>query len=69
MPNWKSFLQSRTIWSNGIGLAVLILSGLGFKTAGIDPEPLVDAILQITTGGCFVASTVFRVLATRRLTV
>lgn len=63
----KSLLASRTLWANAIGLIALVLSWFGFETSGIDSGGLADAMLQAIAGLGFVASTVFRVLATRRL--
>jgi hypothetical protein len=69
MSEWKTFLESRTVWANLIGLTALILSSLGFSALGVDQERVIDVILQFVTGLSFLASTVFRVLATRKLTV
>ncbi|MFO1149270.1 MAG: glycoside hydrolase family 108 protein [Alsobacter sp.] len=67
MSDVKSILASRTVWSNAVGLAALGLSAVGFDTTGLDAPGLVDAGLQVVAGGSFIASTLFRVLATRRL--
>jgi hypothetical protein len=69
MSEWKTFLESRTVWANLIGLTALILSSLGFAALGVDEERIIDVILQVVTGLSFLASTVFRVLATRKITV
>lgn len=68
LEHGKSFLESRTVWSNFIGLAALSASILGFNLAGIDQSALVDAALKAVAGLSFVASTLFRVAATKRLT-
>jgi lysozyme family protein len=67
MIDTKSILGSRTVWSNFVGLSALALSALGFETGAIESAKVTDALLQIVAGGSFVASTVFRVIATRRL--
>jgi lysozyme family protein len=67
MIDTKSILLSRTIWANAIGVVAFGLSVLGFDTKAIDAGGLADAALQIVTAGSFVASSVFRVLATKQL--
>lgn len=67
MIDTKSILLSRTIWANAIGVVAFGLSVLGFDTRAIDSGGLADAALQIVTAGSFVASSVFRVLATKQL--
>jgi hypothetical protein len=68
MDTTKSLLASRTLWSNVIGLAALGLSLAGFDTQGFDPAPIADAVLQVVAAGGFIASSVFRIVATKRLT-
>ena len=63
----KSFITSKTVWANIIGFGALVLSVFGFNTAGIDPNVFADHILQIIAAGSFVLSTVFRVVATKRI--
>jgi lysozyme family protein len=67
MNGLKPILLSRTVWSNLIGLAALAASAFGFDTGGIDTGGLADAALQVVAAGGFLASTVFRVIATKRL--
>lgn len=67
MTDVKSILASRTIWSNLIGLAAIGLAAAGYDSTGLDAGRLMDAGLQIVTAASFIASSVFRVLATRRL--
>ncbi len=69
MSEWKTFLESRTVWANLVGLTALILSSLGFSALGFDQEAVIDGILQVVTGLSFLASTAFRVLATRKITM
>lgn len=61
----KSFLESRTVWANLIGLAALLANAWGLNTGGIDQAALVDAVLKAVSAASFIASTVFRVKATR----
>ena len=64
----KPILTSRTVWSNAVGLLALLLSASGVPGDVLgDPSRLVDAALQVTAGTSFLASTAFRILATRRL--
>ncbi|OYU49050.1 MAG: acetylmuramidase [Rhizobiales bacterium PAR1] len=63
----KGILTSRTVWANAIGIGALALSWLGFDTSGLDKGALTDSLLQALAGVSFVASTMFRILATKRL--
>lgn len=63
----KSILQSRTVWANVIGFAALAANLLGFNTGIVDQGALVDALLNMVTGLSFVASTLFRIKATRQI--
>jgi lysozyme family protein len=63
----KSILQSRTVWSNIVGILAIAASVLGFNAGLIDQGALVDAILKGFAGASFVASTLFRVIATKRI--
>lgn len=63
----KTMFQSRTVWANIIGLLALGASAFGLNVAGLDTGALTDAILQTIAGGSLVASTVFRIVATRRI--
>lgn len=63
----KTFLSSRTLWANAIGMIALVLSWLGFDTGALDKGALTEAIFQVIAGASFVASSIFRVLATKRL--
>lgn len=63
----KSILASRTIIANLIGLLALAASAFGFDAGMLDAAALTDSILQIVTAGSLIASSVFRVLATRKL--
>lgn len=63
----KSFLTSRTIWANLVGFCALALSWLGFDTTGLDKGAFTDNLLAALAALSFVASTLFRVLASRRI--
>ena len=67
MLHSKSIVESRTVWSNLIGLAALAVSAFGFDTSGVDQGAVVDAILKGVAGIGFVASTIYRVKATKQL--
>lgn len=67
METTKTILSSRTVWANAVGFAALALSWLGFDVGGLDRDALVENLLQGLAGLGFVLSTIFRVIATRRL--
>lgn len=48
-------------------MGALALSWLGFDTSTVDKAALTDHVLQAIAGLSFVASTLFRVIATKRL--
>lgn len=68
MTDIKTILASRTVWANLIGLLALLIGGLGFDTSSLDADATAQAIVQIVAGASFIASTVFRILATKRIT-
>lgn len=61
----KTFLESRTVWANLIGLGALIANAWGVNVGAIDQSALVDAVLKAISATGFIASTFFRVKATR----
>jgi hypothetical protein len=67
MQDFKGFFQSRTVWANIVGILALIAAARGIDLGGEEANRLTEARLQIVSAGGFVASTVFRVLATRRI--
>ncbi|MCB8820042.1 hypothetical protein [Microvirga rosea] len=67
MIDTKGIFASRTIWSNGIGLAALLLSILGFDSSSLDAEPFLEAVTQLIAAWSFIASTIFRILATKQI--
>ncbi len=69
MIELKSLLQSRTVWANAVGLLALLFSILGYSPPVVDKEQLIDAILQVIAGFSFLASTAFRIAATKKITL
>lgn len=67
MTDTKSILQSRTVWANLIGLAALALSRFGYSIGEEDQAKLLDAALQTVAAASFIVSSVFRVLASRKI--
>ncbi len=67
MTEPKSLLSSRTVWANLVGLAAVLLSIFGVDASTMDSPGMADAVAQSVAGISFVASTIFRVIATRRL--
>ncbi len=67
MDNSQPVYASRTIWANLIGVISFVLSITGH--GGLDTAGLTDAVLQLVTAGSFVASTLFRVIATKSIAV
>lgn len=63
----KTIIASRTIWANAVGLGALVLSWFGFDTGTLDQNALIEHALQAMAGVSFVASTLFRVIATKKL--
>jgi hypothetical protein len=68
MIDSKSILSSRTIWSNGIGLAALVLGIFGFDATGLETPAFGEAVAEIVAAGGFIASTMFRIMATKQIT-
>lgn len=67
MLETKTLLASRTVWANLIGLVSVGLGIAGVQTGSIDQNGLADALVQIVAGVSFVASTLFRVGATKQI--
>lgn len=66
----KGLFSSKTFWANFIGLVSFVLSLMGFgELSSAESGQLVDTILNIITGVSFVLSTVFRVMATKKVTL
>ncbi|MGO4572795.1 hypothetical protein [Microvirga sp. 2TAF3] len=67
MIDSKTILASRTIWANLIGLAALLLGILGFDASALSTDSFAEAIVQLIAAASFIASTVFRILATKQI--
>lgn len=67
MDTTKSVLASRTVWANLIGLASVAFGIIGVDTSNVDAGGLAEAMSQIVAGASFVASTFFRVRATKQI--
>jgi lysozyme family protein len=67
MTDTKSLFTSKTMWANLIGLGALTLSIFGLDTSGVDQAGLANALAQTVAAGSFIASTVFRVTAKKRI--
>lgn len=68
MTDLKPVLASRTVWANIIGFLAFVLAAFGFGADALgDQGRLADAILQVVTGLSFLVSTVFRVIASKKL--
>ncbi len=67
MFDTKTILASRTVWSNLIGLAALVLGLFGFDGSALATGAVEEAVLQIIAAGSFIASTLFRIVATKQI--
>ncbi len=63
----KTILASRTVWANLIGLAALVLGLFGFDASALSTGAVEEALVQFVAAGSFIASTVFRILATKQI--
>jgi hypothetical protein len=67
MNDTKAILASRTVWTNLIGLISVGLAIVGVDTGNLDVDKAADALAQLVAAGSFLASTVFRITATKQL--
>jgi lysozyme family protein len=67
MTDTKSAFASRTVWANIVGLGSLGLGMFGVQTGAIDQSGLADALAQLGAGVSFIASTYFRLQATKQI--
>ncbi|MBF9232073.1 hypothetical protein [Microvirga alba] len=67
MIDTKTILASRTVWANIIGLVALLLSVLGFDATDLGTSALTEAVVQLVAAASFIASTIFRILATKQI--
>jgi hypothetical protein len=67
MTDVKSILASRTVWTNIVGLVSVALAMLGLDVGDVDANRLAEAAAELVAAASFIASTLFRIAATRRL--
>ena len=67
MTETKTPFASRTVWANIIGLGSLALGTVGVQTGSLDQSGLADAMAQVVAGVSFIASTYFRLQATKQI--
>jgi hypothetical protein len=67
MMDTKIILASRTVWANLIGLAALVLGLFGFDASALNTGAVAEAAVQLVAAASFIASTVFRILATKQI--
>jgi uncharacterized membrane protein len=67
MLDTKTILASRTVWANLVGLAALVLGLFGFDTSAMAAGAVEEALVQLIAAGSFIASTIFRILATKQI--
>ncbi len=67
MLDTKTIFTSRTIWSNLIGLAALVLGLFGFDASELGSGAFEEAAVQLIAAASFVASTIFRIVATKQI--
>lgn len=67
MTDTQSLLASRTVWANLIGLAALVLGLFGYEASDLGTGAFEEAVVQMIAAASFVASTVFRILATKQI--
>ncbi|MEI6573837.1 MAG: hypothetical protein WCO61_09880 [Alphaproteobacteria bacterium] len=67
MEDVQPIYASRTIWANLIGVVSFVLSLTGHGS--LDTAGLTDAVLQLVTAGSFVASSLFRVIASKAISL
>jgi hypothetical protein len=67
MNQAKTMLSSRTLWANAVGLASVLYVALGGDASAIDADEIGARIAEVVAGVSFLASSAFRIMATRRL--
>ena len=67
MTDVKSILASRTVWTNIVGLVSVALAMLGLDVGDVDANRLAEAAAELVAAASFIASTLLRIAATRRL--
>jgi lysozyme family protein len=67
MTERKPIFMSKTVWANIIGLACTALAMIGVDTGGVDTDGFAEAAAQLVAAASFIASTVFRITASKQL--
>lgn len=67
MTDRKSIAASKTVWANIVGLACTALAMVGVDTGGVDTDRFAEAAAQLVAAASFIASTVFRIAASKQL--
>ncbi len=67
MIDTKTILASRTVWANLIGLVALVLGLFGFDASALNTGAFAEASVQLIAAASFIASTIFRILATKQI--
>ncbi len=67
MIDSKTILASRTVWANLVGLAALILGFFGFDASALNGGEFLEATAQLIAAASFMASTIFRIVATKQI--
>lgn len=67
MTDRKPIAASKTVWANITGLACLALALIGVDTGSVDTDKFAEAAAQLVAAGSFIASTVFRITASKHL--
>jgi hypothetical protein len=67
MFDTKTILASRTVWANLIGLAALVLGLFGFDGSALASGAFEEAFVQLVAAASFIASTIFRIVATKQI--
>lgn len=67
MIDTKTIFASRTVWANLIGLAALVLGLFGFDASALNAGAFQESLVQFIAAASFIASTVFRIVATKQI--
>ncbi len=67
MTDFKSFLQSKTIWGALIGLVALLLELLGYKISPVDQGLIAEKANEIIALGGTLLAIYGRIVATKQI--
>lgn len=67
MTDHKPIAASKTVWANLVGLACVALAAVGVDTGGVDTDRFAESVAQLVAAASFIASTVFRITASKQL--